>query len=762
MRITLKRGARRLRVLVTLGALLLVTAGADECEGPRYFSIKVVDADTGQGVPGVKLSTTHNIVIATDARGNAVFHEPGLMGRTIFFTAHREGYAAPKLFWGNGYMLAAAQGASETVTMSRVAGEDFDPDKPAPGPDAPTGDELSVPGPDEIVGIKIVDRQTKRGVPLVEIKLADGQRLWTDNHGWIAIDRFVDGENAELEIVANGYTYPKSLIDGRRGDTIRLEAGQRTTLEIRRDNIAQRLYRITGAGQYNHSARLGQTAPTAKPHLNAGVLGSDSVLTAEYKGELFWVWGDTKLAEQPIFSFLAPGATSALPGSGGLDPEVGVDLEYFTDETRQAVGLAPKLGPGPMWLGQLVALEDTNGNEQLFARYSRMQGFTAVETGILRFNDASQRFEKIYDESNGAFPGRGEPFKLNVDSIDYVYLGRHTRFEANADALVDPDRHQVYTPINPDSGEVEFLWDGTANFQWRPGGTVVTNDLLNPELHPWNHVRRVDDGGRIWVSGSGGPFGSEGMGRGRALWNPHRNRFVWIAQTVGQGSAFGELFYMEADTPMGPWVYAGKIVSHSHDGYSFYNPRHHPYLSPDQGKTVYLEATYTTLLTDIKDYTPRYAYNQIMYKLDVDDARVAMPVPVYEISWPVPVGLATKNNLPNGEKPYQVGFFALDRGRHDVVPVYADGNRLNLSGSGSVAFYALPATSSSSSPDVVELFEYTNAAAPDEPVYVTDDSWSQPGYVRSPKPLCKVWRNPMNVWFWPNRYQGKADGGCCN
>ena len=38
--------------------------------------------------------------------------------------------------------------------------------------------------------------------------------------------------------------------------------------------------------------------------------------------------------------------------------------------------------------------------------------------------------------------------------------------------------------------------------------------------------------------------------------------------------ALGEIWYAEADTPLGPWVYARKIVTH--EKYSFYNPRHHP------------------------------------------------------------------------------------------------------------------------------------------------------------------------------------------
>ena len=32
------------------------------------------------------------------------------------------------------------------------------------------------------------------------------------------------------------------------------------------------------------------------------------------------------------------------------------------------------------------------------------------------------------------------------------------------------------------------------------------------------------------------------------------------------------------------------------------------------------------------DQTPRYNYNQIMYKLDLADSRLVLPVPVYDLS----------------------------------------------------------------------------------------------------------------------------------
>lgn len=61
---------------------------------------------------------------------------------------------------------------------------------------------------------------------------------------------------------------------------------------------------------------------------------------------------------------------------------------------------------------------------------------------------------------------------------------------------------------------------------------------------------------------------------------------------------------------------AKHIVTHTE--YSFYNPAQHEYFSKDGGRIIYFEATYTNTFTQSMP-TPRYNYNQMMYKLDLDD-----------------------------------------------------------------------------------------------------------------------------------------------
>jgi len=82
----------------------------------------------------------------------------------------------------------------------------------------------------------------------------------------------------------------------------------------------------------------------------------------------------------------------------------------------------------------------------------------------------------------------------------------------------------------------------------------------------------------------------------------------------------GEVWYAEAEASIGPWPQAVKIVTH--DKYSFYNPKQHPQFDQDGGRVIYFEGTYTHTFSGNEQRTPRYDYNQIMYRLDLGDERL--------------------------------------------------------------------------------------------------------------------------------------------
>jgi hypothetical protein len=108
--------------------------------------------------------------------------------------------------------------------------------------------------------------------------------------------------------------------------------------------------------------------------------------------------------------------------------------------------------------------------------------------------------------------------------------------------------------------------------------------------------------------------------RGSMAWNEYRQRWIMIASQSMGTSLLGEIWYAEAESPIGPWRGATKILTH--DNYTFYNPRHHPMLDEHDGRVIYFEGTYTNTFSGNPDRTPRYNYNQIMYRLDLSDERL--------------------------------------------------------------------------------------------------------------------------------------------
>lgn len=88
-------------------------------------------------------------------------------------------------------------------------------------------------------------------------------------------------------------------------------------------------------------------------------------------------------------------------------------------------------------------------------------------------------------------------------------------------------------------------------------------------------------------------------------------------EAFGKPSAFGELWYAEADVPTGPWGKALKVLSHQN--YTFYNPRSPPECTPEGSPILLFEGSYTAEFADRPPPTPRYNYTQILYRLDLDD-----------------------------------------------------------------------------------------------------------------------------------------------
>ena len=167
-------------------------------------------------------------------------------------------------------------------------------------------------------------------------------------------------------------------------------------LAVKRVNIAERLYRVTGAGIYRDSVLTGQPVPIKQPLLNAQVFGSDSVVNAVYRGRIYWFWGDTNRPGYPLGNFQVPGATSRLPSDGGLDPERGVDLDYEVDAKGFAKETARMPGDGPTWIDGLVVLGRAGGRERMLAHYVKVRNLLDVyEHGLVEYDDDARAFRRL-------------------------------------------------------------------------------------------------------------------------------------------------------------------------------------------------------------------------------------------------------------------------------------------------------------------------------------------------------------------------------
>jgi len=438
--------------------------------------------------------------------------------------------------------------------------------------------------------IRIVDDQSGRGVPLVELLTTNKISCWTDSNGVVAwnepglMDRAV-----YFAIHSPGYTFPGG------GKTLDVRRGGSAELKIKRLNIAERLYRVTGQGIYRDSLLTGLPVPTREPALNSMVMGQDTVRAAIYHGKLFWLWGDTDRPNGPLGNFNTTAATSELPGKGGLDPAAGVNLAYFTDPNgfvKQMIPWTKRI----TWMHSLMLLRDPSGTERLISYYEVIRKLGEAErAGLAVFNDQKREFDPLVEFPHvPEFDIDGNAFPVHAAGRQYFYFsglqpGGAVRVPAEWKAVQDLGAYEHF--------DAE---DGSG--RWKRGAPLKKGRALT-------HYTDLLTGESIRVHCDG------------IAWNDHRKR--WIA-TLQRNP--GEVWFAEADSPVGPWVYAARVAVHGK--YTFYWPVPQPFFDQDGGRLVYFQGTYTDSFSGNPVITPLYNYNQIMYRLALDDPRLFLPTAV--------------------------------------------------------------------------------------------------------------------------------------
>jgi hypothetical protein len=485
--------------------------------------------------------------------------------------------------------------------------------------------------------IEVIDADTGRGVPMVELRTVNDIVHYTDSAGLVAfLEPGLMDREVFFSLKSHGYEFAADGF-GMRGTRLKPVAGGKATLKIKRLNVAERLYRITGEGIYRDTELLGRKSPIEHPLLNGGVVGQDSVRAAIYQKKLFWVWGDTSRANYPLGNFRTTGATSELTGSGvkhaGLDPSLGVNLHYFTDDQGVNRGMVPKEGvegDGLIWLGGLVTLPDDEGRERLVASYARLKDLTkCLERGLVVFDDKAEIYRRLcqFDVAAPMYL-EGHPIRVEEDGTSYFYCNYSIpytmRVRADWKSIQDVAEFEGFTCLAPQSrfAGAESKIERDANrkpiWSWKKNTPPLSADEqaslvkagVLKESETRNLIVDIDSGKSVKPHA------------GSVRWNEFRKSWIAIFNEYGGKSMLGEVWFAEAKQLTGPWSTAKKVVTH--DNYSFYNPVHHSFFDQDGGRRVYLEGTYASTFSGNNERTPRYDYNQIMYRLDLADPRLIL------------------------------------------------------------------------------------------------------------------------------------------
>ena len=423
--------------------------------------------------------------------------------------------------------------------------------------------------------IEVIDAENGWPVPLIELRTTHSLRFVTDNNGVIACDapELMDRE-VWFSVFGHGYEVRK---DGFGAQGVKLTPHPGTTLkvEVQRKIIAKRLGRITGGGIFAESQKLGRESDWKE----TGVFGCDTVQTAVHRGKLFWAWGDTTVPNYPFGVFDASSATGAIQPLASLEPPVRLQFDYFRDDRGRPRGVARMPGSGPTWLCGYVSLPDRYGTPQLVAAYTKIKPpLEGYETGLCAWNDKTEAFEQVrvlWTKS-----AKNPKPKLLIDGHPAFW-----KDEKGRDWLL------IGNPLPTLRVRPTFeAWQDPA--QWerlRPQATFTSVDGKTVKPHS-----------------------------GQIAWNNFRKRWVTVfMEAWGKPSIFGELWYAEAKTPLGPWGKAVKVLTH--DNYTFYNPRLHPEFTGPNSSILIFEGTFTAEFAGRPDPTPRYNYNQVLYRLDLDD-----------------------------------------------------------------------------------------------------------------------------------------------
>jgi hypothetical protein len=275
--------------------------------------------------------------------------------------------------------------------------------------------------------------------------------------------------------------------------------------------------------------------------------------------------------------------------------------------------MMPLEDPGVVWLSGLVASGEKEGERKLLAHFSRRESLAKeLEHGLALFDEKEgvfRRLKVLGPEDAWAFPDGH-----SLRDGGWVYFANPfpvVRVRDDWQSLADPAAYEA------------LAWDpDQESYRWQ-------------KEHP--PVTQKEEAGRI-ASGAAGDSAryrvrdEQGelveIHRGSVRWNPWLKAWLLVGNRFGgkgEPSLLGEVYVCASARLEGPWEHAVKVATHP--DYTYYNPVQFDFQDEQGGRVVYFQGTYSMMFSGNKTPVPRYDYNQLLYRLDLEDVRQALQLP---------------------------------------------------------------------------------------------------------------------------------------
>ena len=201
--------------------------------------------------------------------------------------------------------------------------------------------------------------------------------------------------------------------------------------------------------------------------------------------------------------------------------------------------------------------------------------------------------------------------------------------KADFASVSDPSQYEVLTclktpwhgDVPPKPSDADRAADGTLKWHWQPGGRPLDQGACDKLVKA--EVIRADESPFDLHDAAGGQVVR--IASGSIAYSPYLKRWTMLfTQSLGE-SVLGEVWFATADGPQGPWRKAVKVATHAmpKNDNDFYNPIQHDELTRGDGRYVYFEGTFVNSFSGNPHPTPYYNYNNLMYRLDLADPRLA-------------------------------------------------------------------------------------------------------------------------------------------